>query len=87
MIYSRNKTNVINSVYAAKLRLQMQSTEVIAQKIDGFSLKTYGIIIIAFQIFNKLSYLWFLCKTFLSADISTKAIIVMFFLTLSNANV
>lgn len=37
----------------------MQNTDVDSQKIDSFFLKTYGIVIAAFQILYKLGYLRF----------------------------
>ena len=46
-------------VYAVYLSLKVRVTDVSAQKIDGFSLATYGIIIAAFQVVDKLDRSWF----------------------------
>ena len=42
--------------YTVKLGLKVRKTNVSAQKIDGFSLTTYGMVIAAFQVFDKLSH-------------------------------
>lgn len=42
----RSKINAINPIYVAKLVFQMQKTEISVQKIVGFFLKIYSIIII-----------------------------------------
>lgn len=52
LINSKNKVNKINPIYAMKLGLQIPETDINAQKIDYFVLKTNGIIISAFQIFD-----------------------------------
>ena len=43
-------------VYAAHLGLKVQKTDVGAQKIDKSFLKTYGMVIIAFCVVDKLNY-------------------------------
>ena len=45
--------------YTAQLGLKVQKTNIGAQKIDGSSLKTHGIVIATFQVFDKLSRSWF----------------------------
>ena len=39
----------------AQLGFKVQKTNINTQKIDGFSLATYGMIITAFQVLNKLA--------------------------------
>lgn len=58
-----------------------------AQKIDSSSLKTFGIVIDGFQVFNKLNREWFFQKTFLLAKTRIKVALIMFFLIFSNINI
>ena len=74
-------------VYAAHLGLKVRVTNVGAQKIDGSSLATYGMVIAAFQVVNKLGCSRFFKETFLLADISIEVFLGMPFLTFSNVNV
>ena len=87
MLNSESKVNAMTPAYAAQLGLKMQRTNVSAQKIDGSSLLTYGIIIAAFQVLDKLGRSSFFQKTFLLADISIKVVSDMPFLTFNNADV
>lgn len=50
-----SKVNVITLAYAAKLGLKVRLTEFRAQKIDGFNFKMFEIVLISFQVDNKLS--------------------------------
>ena len=65
----------------------MRVTNVSAQKIDGSSRATYGMIIAAFQVIDKLGCSPFFHETFLLANISIEVVLGMRFLTLSNADV
>ena len=73
--------------HAAHLGLKVRVTDVGAQKFDRSPLATYGMVIAAFQVVNKLGCSRFFQKTFLLANISMKVVLGMLFLTLSNANV
>ena len=57
-----------------------------AQKINGSSLKLFGIVIASFQVKNKLGEDRFFQKMFLLVDISMDLVFETLFLTLSNAN-
>ena len=72
--------------YTVKLGLKIQKTNINAQKINRFLLKTYGIVIVVFHLFDKLSQFRIFSKTFLLADISVEVALGMYFLTFSNAN-
>ena len=48
LIDSKSEVNAIASAYAKKLGLQVQKTDVGAQKIDGSTLETYGMVIAGF---------------------------------------
>ena len=65
----------------------MQKTNVGTQKIDKSSLKTYGIVIAVFQVFDKFGSFWFFQETFLQANINIEIVLNMLFLTFSNADV
>ena len=48
MLNSGNKVNVMNPAFAQKLGLQIQKTNVGAQKINGSTLETFGMVIANF---------------------------------------
>ena len=73
--------------YASKLGLQVHRTNIEAQKIDGSTLKTFGMVLASFQVEDKLGRARFFQETFLLVNISMKIVLGMPFLTLSNANV
>ena len=84
---SRREVNAITPAYVAQLGLKVQKTDVGAQKIDGSSLVTYGMVIATFQVFDKLSRSWFFQGTFLLTDISMEVVLGILFVTVNNANV
>ena len=73
--------------YTKQLGLWTRKTDVKAQKIDGSLLATYGMVIAAFQVKDKLGRARFFQETFLLADTSIEVILEMPFLTLSNADI
>ena len=73
--------------YALRLGLQARHTNVGAQKIDGSTLQTFGMVLADFQVEDKLGKARFFQETFLLADISAEVVLGMLFLTLSNADV
>ena len=73
--------------YTLKLDLRAYHTNVGAQKIDGSTLQTFGIVLANFQVEDKLRRTRFHWETFLLADISAEIVLGMSFLTLSNVNV
>ena len=87
LLNSGSKINAMTSAYTAHLDLKVRVTNVDAQKIDGFLLVTYGMVITAFQVVNKLGCFWFFQKTFLLAEISMEVILGMPFLIFGNVNV
>ena len=82
-----SEVNAIALAYAAHLGLTMRATDGSVQKIDRFLPTTYGIIIVTFQIVNKLYRFWVFQKTFLLANISMDVILGIFFPIFSNANI
>lgn len=72
--------------FTAKIVFSPKSTNFGTQKIDGWLLKTYGMISIGFLIQDSFKRVWYFKKTFLLADTNMKMVLKMPFLSLSNAN-
>ena len=73
--------------YTKKLDLKTWKTNVGAQKIDGFALKIFRMVIADFQVENKSGRPRFFYKTFLVAHTKFEMILEMSFLKINNANV
>ena len=76
----------MNPDFARKLGLKVWKINVGAQKIDGSTLETLGIVIADFQVEDKTNRPRFFQKTFLVADTKFEVILGMPFLKISNAN-
>ena len=87
LIDSGSEVNAMTPTYASKLGLWVHRTDIRTQKIDGFTLKTFGMVLASFQVEDKFGRAWFFQKTFLLADISAEIVLGIPFLTFSNANV
>ena len=77
----------MNLTYTSRLGFWIHRTDIGAQKIDGFTFETFGMVLASFQVEDKLGKIWFFQETFLLADISAEVVLSMPFLTLSNADV
>ena len=75
----------MTQAYARKLGLRTQKTDVSAPKIDGSLFETYKMIIVAFQVKNKLGRAWFFQETFILAESSMEVVLGMPFHSLTNA--
>ena len=53
LLDSGSKVSAMNPVFARKLGFKTRKTNVGVQKIDSFALKTFGMVIIDFQVENK----------------------------------
>ena len=87
LLDSRSEINAMTPAYAAHLDLTVRMTDVGVQKIDRSLLATYGMVIAALQVVDKLGRSWFFQETFLLADISMEVVLGMAFFIFSNANV
>ena len=87
LLDSGSEVNVMTPAYTAHLVLKVRVTNISVQEIDGSSLATYGMVIAAFQVVDKLGYFRFFQETFLLADICIKVVISMPFLTFSNVDI
>ncbi len=77
----------MSQAFAHQLGLKIRKTNVRAQKIDGTTLKTYGIVVSTFSILDKDGRERFFEESFLLADVKTSIVLGMLFLTMSNTNV
>ena len=77
----------MNLPYASRLGLRVYRTDIRAQKIESSTLEIFGMVLASFQMEDKLGSIWFVQETFLLADISTRLVLGISFLTLSNADV
>ena len=73
--------------FAKQLGLPIQPTDVGAQKIDGNTLDTYGMVAAAFSVLDKANRVRFFEKTFLVANVSPEVVLEMLFLILSCADI
>ena len=87
MINSGSKANVITLTFIAKLGFSIQLIGIDAQKIDSSALKTYGMVIAGFSIWDKMGKIRFFEQFFLLADISMEVVLGIIFLALSNLNI
>ena len=71
--------------HAAKLGFKARHTSVGAQKINGSTLETFGMVLASFQVEDKLGRARFFQETFLLANTSIEVVLGMPFLTLSKA--
>ena len=87
LIDSGSEVNAITPAYTSKLGFRVRHTDVGAQKIDGSTLQTFGMVLANFQVEDKLGRTRFFQETFLLPNISAEIVLDMPFLTLSNADV
>ena len=84
---SGSEVNAVYPAFAMELGLPIRPTDVGAQKIDGTTLDTYGMVVAAFSVENKANRVRFFEETFLVANVSPKVVFGMPFLTLSDADI
>ena len=87
LLDSSSEVNAMSPAYAERLGLKIWKTNVGAQKIDGSTLETFGMVIADFQVENKGGRLRFFQEIFLVADTKFEVVLRMLFLKMSNANV
>ena len=87
LLDSSSKVNVMNPAFASQLGLKTQKTNVGAQKIDGTTLETYGMVVSTFSLLDKDSWERFFEKNFLLTDVKRELVLGMSFLTMSNADI
>ena len=77
----------MHPAFAERLGLVVRTTNVGAQKIDGTTLETYGMVVVAFSVTDQADRVRFFEETFLVANVSPDVVFGMPFLTLSGADV
>ena len=82
-----SEVNIMHPAFAEKLGLVVQTTNVGAQKINSTTLKTYGMVVAAFSVFDQADRVRFFEKTFLIANISPDVVFGILFLILSGADI
>ena len=87
LINSGNEVNSIQPIFVKELGLPIRPADIGAQKIDGITLDTYGMVVVAFSMTDKANRVRFFEETFLVANISLEVVFEMLFLTLSGADV
>lgn len=87
LINSSSEVNAMTLTYTAKLDLKVWHINVKTQKIEGFTLEIFGMVLAIFQIEDKQDWIQYFQKTFLLANTNIEMVPEMLFLTLSNANV
>ena len=87
LINSENEFNAIHPSFAKQLGLSIWLMDIGAQRIDGTTLDTYGIVVAAFSVVDKANRVRFFEEIFLWANVSPEVVLGIPFLTLSGANV
>ena len=87
LLDSGSEVNTMHPAFAKKLGLVVRTTNVGAQKIDGTTLETYGMVVAAFSVIDQADRVRFFEETFLVANVSPDVVLGMLFLALSGAAV
>ena len=87
LINSGSEVNAIHLTFAKELGLPIKPTDIGAQKIEGITLDTYGMVVAAFSVENKANRVRFFEETFLVANVSPEVVFGILFLILSGANI
>ncbi len=87
LLDSESEVNVMSQAFIHQLDLKIRKTNVRAQKIDGTTLKTYGMIVFTFSVLDKDGRKRFFEESFILADVKPYIMLGMPFLTMSNADV
>lgn len=84
---SGKKINTMIVVYVLKLGFKAHYINVGAQKLDNSTLETFSMVLINFQIKDKLKRARFFQETFLLANIRAEVVLSMLFLIFNNINI
>ena len=82
-----SEVNAMSLAFASQLGLKIWKTNVGAQKIDGTTLETYGMVVFIFSVSDKDSKERLFEEGFLLADVNPDVVLGMPFLTMNNADV
>ena len=87
LLDSGSEVNAVHPAFAKELGLPIRPTDVGVQKINGITLKIYGMVVAAFSVENKANQVRFFEETFLVANVSPKVVLGILFLILSGADI
>ncbi len=87
LLDSRSKVNAMSQAFAQQLGLKIRKTNVGAQKINGTTLETYGMVISTFFMLDKDSRERFFEESFPLANVKPDIVLGMPFLTMSYADI
>ena len=87
LLDSRSKFNIMSQVFIHQLGLTIWKTNIGAQKINGTTLKTYGMVVSIFFVSDKDGRKRFFEESFLLADVKAKIVLKMPFQTMSNTDI
>ena len=82
-----SEINTMHPAFAKRLGLVVRAINVGAQKIDGTTLETYGMVVVAFSVTDQADRIRFFEGTFLVANVSPDVVLGMPFLTLSGVDI
>ena len=82
-----SEVNAMHPAFVERLGLLVRTTNVGAQKIDGTTLETYGMVVAAFSVTNQANKVRFFEEIFLVANVSPDVVLGIPFLILSGADV
>ena len=82
-----SEVNIMHPAFAEKLGLVVQTINVGAQKIDGTTLETYGMMVMAFSVTDQADKVRFFEEIFLVANVSPDVVLGMLFLTLNGVDI
>ncbi len=77
----------MSQAFTQQLGLKIRKTNVGAQKIDGTTLETYGMVVSTFSVLDKDGRERLFEQSFLLADVRPDIVLGMPFLTMSNTDV
>ncbi len=77
----------MSQAFTLQLDLKTQKTNILAQKIDDTTLKTYEMVVSIFSLLDKDGKEWFFEESFLLTKVKLDVIFRIFFLIMSNANI
>ena len=84
---SGNEVIAMHLVFAKRLSLVMQATNVGSQKIDGNTLETYEMVVAAFSVTDQANKVRFFEEIFLIVNVGPDMVLEIPFLILSSADV
>ncbi len=87
LLDSESEINAMSQAFAQQLGLKICKTNVEAQKIDGTTLETYGMVVFTVSVLDQDGREKFFEESFLLADVKLNIVLGISFLIISNANI